>query len=329
MTEAGPSPQQVEFLQKIIPGIFVEFTNSITKEILRYSGRAKYYEFASKKGVEEGLNTPLLYVGLNKIGIERWIAPGIFLDTLIVNGDPDKADFEMRERGFVATIYDCGWKGCVPEVCMFMCNILLEVWKEAFPDPEFEPLYINHMTSGDPFCRWVIKKKSETYTGPDSLGKVIKKLPMPEIPKEQLAQWSGLGITTYWINSTLCFKTLNGPEKTNEVLLLNAIKIGKNFGTSLIEANILPTRDIAAMGGLINLFEELSSMQGRITSIVPGILVREITDCPLKNTFPEMCKQKEAFFNGMLEVTNPELEFRYDRMMTAGDKTCKWVVKKK
>lgn len=336
MATAGPSPQQIEYLNKVTREILAEFTKSITKEILRYSDRAKYYEFASKKGVEEGINSPVLQAGANKKGIEQAIAAGMLLSTVVVNGDPDKVEFDMREGGFVATIYDCPWKDAAPEVCMFMCDILGEVWKEAFPEAwksagvEFEPLVPNHMTSGDPFCRWIIKKKSETYKGPDSLGKTIQKLPMPDFPpKEQIMQGHSMMLATYWINSTLCFKTLNGPEKTNEVLLPNAKRIGNNFGSLLIDTNMLHSRDLATLGGFISLFGEGCSMQGKIISMEPDVFAKEISDCPFKNTLPEICKQWEAFFNGMLEVTNPELAFRCERMMTIGDKTCKWVVAKR
>jgi predicted hydrocarbon binding protein len=329
MTETGPSPQQVEFLKKVAGEILIEFTTSITKEILRYSDRAKYYELASKKAVEEALTTSSLYFDAKKTGMERMITPGMFVFTMFAKGDPDKVDFEMRERGFIGTLHDCPWKGAVPEVCMFLCDIGDEVWSEAFPDPELESIHPNHMTGGDPFCRFVIKKRSETYKDPDSLGKVIKKLPMPDMPKEQIAQFNGSISATYWINSTIGFKMLNGPEKTNEVLLANAKRIGKNFGSSLIEANILPARDIAVMGGLIHQFREGYMMQGSITSMAPGVFAKEIIDCPFKNAPPEVCKQFEAFFNGALEAINPELEFHYDRMMTMGDKTCKWVIAKK
>jgi predicted hydrocarbon binding protein len=333
MATTGPSPQQVEFLKKLSNGLLVEFTISSLSELLKYSDHAQTYDLAKKIMIEATLSAPWLHMEsiANKKGIEAALGPLYVAQTALVS--PNNIEVEMREKGAVGTIHECPFKNAFPEICLFMSHVGADVFCQL-ADPEVECLWTHHMTAGDPFCRYVIKKKSVIYKDPDSLGKVILKLPRVEFTDEQLVQFRNMLLAGYWAGNTISFKTFNGPEKTIEVLGKNAMRIGKNFGSSLIEANMLPSRDISVMGGFINMFGEGSGMQGKITSMAPGVFTKEITECPFKggplgSGIPEICKQFEAFYNGMLEKLNPELEFHYDRMMTTGDKTCKWVITKK
>lgn len=98
------------------------------------------------------------------------------------------------------------------------------------------------------------------------------------MPEEQINQIRTYNITGAWIGNTAFFKMLQGPEKTIEVLGPNAKKIGKNFGSTLIEANMLPARDISVMGNFINMLGEGSGMKGNITSMAPGVFAKEIID---------------------------------------------------
>jgi hypothetical protein len=56
---------------------------------------------------------------------------------------------------------------------------------------------------------------------------------------------------------------------------------------------------------------------------------RTIEECPFKDAPAQVCSQLEAFFNGICEAIDPSYEFAYDRMMTKGDKTCHWMIRKK
>jgi len=328
MAEASPSPQQIQFFKKVTDNLLIEFTISSLHELLKCSDNAKVYEIGKKMVMEETISSPAFQMESmsKKKGIEAAIGPLLVAQQAI--GGPDNIEVEMREKGAVGTIRDCPFKNARPELCVIMSHVGSEVLCQL-ADPELECLWTNHMTAGEPFCRYVIKKKGVIYKDPDSLGNVLMKLPRVDLTDEQLAQFKNYALATYWTNNTICFKMLHGQEKTTEVLGANAKRIGKNFGSLLIEANMLPARDIAVMGGLVHQFGEGSAMQGKITSMAPGVFAKEITDCPFKTAPPEVCKQFEAFYNGALEAINPELVYRYDRMMTMGDKTCKWVITKK
>jgi hypothetical protein len=56
----------------------------------------------------------------------------------------------------------------------------------------------------------------------------------------------------------------------------------------------------------------------------------EIEDCHLRKFVRyESCKQREAFYQGLVGVVNPSFEFFFDRMITKGDTTCHWVIRRK
>lgn len=328
MAETGPPQSQIEFLNKATSEILIEFTISSLHELFKHSDHAKVYDISKKMIMEESISSTAFQMEnvAKKKGIEAAIGPLYIAQSAI--GGPDNIEVEMREKGAVGTIHDCPFKDAKPELCVIMSHVGSEVFCQL-ADPELECLWTHHMTDGDPFCRYVFKKKAVPYKDPDSLGNVLMKLPRVDLTDEQLNQYKKWGLATYWTNNTICFNMLHGSEKTNEILGVNAKRIGKNVGSTLIEANMLPARDIAVMGSLINLFGEGSAMRGSITSMALGVFAKEITDCPFKNAPPEICKQFESFFNGVLEKINPELEYHYDRMMTMGDKTCKWVITKK
>ncbi len=49
---------------------------------------------------------------------------------------------------------------------------------------------------------------------------------------------------------------------------------------------------------------------------------------PFSQAPPDVCLQYEAFFRGVCEAVDPDFEFAYDRMMSDGDETCHWVIRK-
>ncbi len=54
-----------------------------------------------------------------------------------------------------------------------------------------------------------------------------------------------------------------------------------------------------------------------------------VVECPFSQAPPEVCIQYEAFFKGVCEAIDPEVEFVYDRMMSDGDPSCHWTLKRK
>jgi hypothetical protein len=53
---------------------------------------------------------------------------------------------------------------------------------------------------------------------------------------------------------------------------------------------------------------------------------KEIEVCPFSSAPPEICKIIEEFMNGVLTAVDANQQFRYQRMMNAGDDHCLWIL---
>jgi hypothetical protein len=77
-------------------------------------------------------------------------------------GRPEDAELEIREKGVIGTCHDCIFKNATPEFCVVMSHIAGDAICEAL-NPPYEVLWTHQVTNGDPFCRYVVKKKAESY----------------------------------------------------------------------------------------------------------------------------------------------------------------------
>ena len=103
---------------------------------------------------------------------------------------------------------------------------------------------------------------------------------------------------------------------------------GSEVGPTIAKKLGIEGREIADLAKLVDLFEQTIKQNGEVAS--NGISAKkEIIECPLSSGPPEHCLQLESFLSGICEVINPEYEFSYDLMMTKGDKTCHWTIRKK
>jgi predicted ArsR family transcriptional regulator len=116
-----------------------------------------------------------------------------------------------------------------------------------------------------------------------------------------------------------------------EILCPIAERIGSKVGKSLVQKHPEFKDDVEAVGQLIDMVER--TMLGRMGGSRPlsnDEFVREITECPmLVFSPPEMCKQTEAFYQGICRSIDPDLEFHYEKMMSAGDDICLWSLRRK
>lgn len=80
---------------------------------------------------------------------------------------------------------------------------------------------------------------------------------------------------------------------------------------------------------MIGGIEAANLKKGKAEKTSEQTIEKEIIECPFSSAPPEICSQFQSFFNGICEVIDPEYEFRYDRMMTKGARTCHWTIMKK
>jgi predicted hydrocarbon binding protein len=241
----------------------------------------------------------------------------------------NKIQGEIKEKGAVGIDYDCIFKRAPPEYCIFQSHFSSEFVTEAL-DPSYECVFTHHLSNGDPYCRYVFKKKNMPNSELDDLGITIATIPKVEIPKEQSQAFTIYGNHMWWQAITGAFVSIYGPEKTKEILMANAHRIGKEVGNNLKNSNKNIGIDANSLGQFINSFEMALNQRGEYkSSISNDISQKEITDCSCQTMTVEICDQYEALLHGILDSINPKYELSYERKMTKGDKTCHWTIRKK
>jgi len=241
---------------------------------------------------------------------------------------PESTDIEVKEKGIIVTTHDCPFKNAPTE----LCGIVSHIMGDAFCDilaKDHEMIWAYHLTEGDPYCLAVIKKKGEPFSDINALGKTIATFPKVNLPKEQQLQIAAFLISNYWSSITEVFVEKYGSDKAIEVLGSNAGQIGRGAGAYLMQSGMVKQKDLTSAAQLIDTFGRGSMQQGNVVSSSSMQYSKEIVECPFKTMPKEVCKQFESFFNGVCQAVNPNLQFKYSKMMTAGDQSCLWSVTKK
>ncbi len=235
---------------------------------------------------------------------------------------------EVRERGGVGTFKDCLYKDASPEFCLSISHIFTEALAD-FVNPEYECVWTHHQTGGDPYCRFVFKKRSDPASVLEDLGETVSTLTKFELPAEQI---QALTISTgalFLNENTRAFVDLHGSDKTIELLGTNARSVGKKIGAVLALHNDELGKDAGSIGRLVHTLEKTLGQRGTFTIMSGDQCTGEITDCTQQQFAQEQCRQFEALFDGIVSGINREYEFAYEHMMSKGDGTCRWVVRKR
>ncbi len=240
-------------------------------------------------------------------------------------GGVENVHLEIKEKGAVCFVDKCEYQDAIPEFCVVVSHYFTDLVCEAL-NPDYECIWTHHLTNGDPYDRYVYRKKSGTYTDIDDLGKTIKAVPKFEVSKEEERE-----LRDYVLNNVLDavvegFVDLHGSEKTLEVLGPLAKRIGLEGGKQLAKRNPGMKNDAATIGHLIDMFGQAIMQRGSAEYLSRDELRKEVTDCPLQTFTYEMCKLIESLLQGVVQALNPNLELAYDSMMTKGDETCRWHV---
>ncbi len=235
---------------------------------------------------------------------------------------------EIWEGGAIAELFACPNPGmnAPPEMCIAMSHVMSGSFCK-FVNPSYEVIYTHHMGNGDDCCRWVIKKKSSKYTV-DDLGRLKKTIPLDLSMEERLSWSSRMVVMSQLFNFTSVLKDLVGSQRTLDLLVPMARQTGLRVGT-MMKGGADGRGDLPMIKEKMEFLGSVIQQNGMPSIISGSSLEREITDCPLKGAPPEVCKQFEGVFNGVCEAINPDYEFAYDWMMSKGDSTCHWVVRKK
>jgi hypothetical protein len=235
---------------------------------------------------------------------------------------------EIRENAAVEVVSKCPFGNESTDLCLYFSHLHSEALCEVI-NPEYTAVFTHHLTNGDPYCRMVVKKKSDPARILDEPGKVLYTLPKIELPKE-MEYGHHLAGASWGLNNVIsAFIDLHGPEEARRVLGASANNIGQDIGNSIVNANGARLLSDEKARELINSLGKALNQQGDYNFISIDRMERTITSCSEQAWSPVFCYQYESLIQGMLEAINPNLEFAYDKMITKGDSVCHWTIKKK
>ena len=243
---------------------------------------------------------------------------------------PDLIGGEIKEKGAVGTFQGCPFAGVgSPDLCLSISHFGSEFEAEMI-NPEYECVWTHHESIGDPYCRYVFKKKSDPIFVLDDLGKTLAVLPRFEVP-EELLRPTRIWLSAGTLYSNICaFLDLNGEEKSEDAIGGLAKRIGQEMGARVAKENLQWTESTESVGKLVRAMQNALGQRDNFVIVSESEVANEITDCSW-SVFPShtdvMCKTFESFFKGMVSGINPDFELAYDRMITKGDKDCRWTIK--
>jgi hypothetical protein len=240
----------------------------------------------------------------------------------------NEIELVITDIGVVGTIYACPFQGSVPEICVYFSHFASEEVCQMM-NPDYECVYTHHLITGDPYCRWIFKRKDQPLKDPNDLGRTVTHMPVMEIPDEQLCIMKVGGISMQLNAVTSAFVHFNGPEKAIEVLYPEARRIGGEGAEKLKKETPCLSASAETLGLLVTSLAQVLNQRGVPTSVTPNEFVMEVTECACQTFSPEFCGQIGVMLDGMVQAMNPGYEFGYDRMITTGDKVCHWAVRRK
>jgi hypothetical protein len=210
--------------------------------------------------------------------------------------------------------------------CKEACIICCRYGGEAGGADILPGFILEHTSSeglGDDKCRWMMTRK-----GMEPASDCNNPVEIPSISEELLKYISLSYFGEFWVIGTKAFIDSCGSERAREKLTSRMRQSGLLVGVRLKKLMDLDGLDTSSAVRIVSSMESLHQMKCAI-EYDSDSSEGSITECPFSDSPIEICKQYEAFFNGVFMAISPGLEFVYDRMMTKGDKTCHWTISKK
>jgi hypothetical protein len=243
---------------------------------------------------------------------------------------------EIRDGKAIVELNACPSKffKAPPEICVALSHYVAEGIAEA-ANPAYEYVFTHHLANNDDCCRYVVKKKTDKFSL-DNPGKLEKSIPLELTQGEMdaITETVAFGSLFPFTNASI---ELVGSDRTLEMAIPLQRETGQRLGAKYRseaggECELPMLRD-----GL----DFLCSPLDQVTSsaiINESRIEKVISTCPFTKYLPppwpcvpssEFCAQMEAVSKGVCEAMNPDYEFFFDQMMSKGDPTCHWVVRKK
>ncbi len=233
---------------------------------------------------------------------------------------------EIFERGAIGQSSGCVMKNGPPELCVAISGGVCEgICEVCNPDYEFIPTH--YETNGDPYCRWIVRKKGLRGDVED-LGKHVKRSAKLDLPQDEMLFLRSHACGETWIWTTKGFLEIFGYEKTLDLLKPHMRELGHTNGKWLLDKLNLTQGDVRDLQRAISVIQDALGQKGDFTEIDDEIH-GQVQNCPFKDAPKALCKQFEMMMDGVCKALDPDVNFCYTKMMTDGSKECAWVMSKR
>jgi hypothetical protein len=230
------------------------------------------------------------------------------------------------QRGAISTVSGCPFSDGPDAICTVFCE--KETYNKALEVP-YQSTLVSCAARGDKECKWVMKPFGRQDLKDESdLGPMIADILNWELPKEMVDSFSVQYLAEFWILATKALIDHLGEERVASMLAPYMKHRGASFGLKRSSASH-GAFDLLRITSSICLIDGALHMEPSSTLPELNMVERTIVDCPFREAPVAVCQQFEAFCNGICEAIDPDYKFAYDCMMTKGDKTCHWTIRKK
>ena len=238
-------------------------------------------------------------------------------------------EISVYEKGDIAKVSNCPFKQGPIVHCALFCNEGPNMQAETLGIVSTTRL-VSSLSQGDSECRWITRfgrNKESEYR--EDLGVEIANVLNWQFPKEMVDSFCIQYYAEFWVIATRALIDHIGELQATFVLKPYMKHRGISFGLKGSSAFINADSNLARISSMVDHCGRALQMKGVSSNSDTVLDERTIVECPFKDAPIQVCQQFEAFFNGICEAIDPSYEFVYDRMMTKGDKTCHWTIRKK
>ncbi|MDD1766037.1 MAG: SHOCT domain-containing protein [Methanomassiliicoccales archaeon] len=236
--------------------------------------------------------------------------------------------FKASSERAMGDILSCAFENAPQEVCEATCYLAGKGFCEGISaEHDFDLPYA--LGRGDPFCRYVIRKKSDSYSPEFENDKNMRTLPIPTIPQERIDFWGTAATGEWWTLTTNAFVDFAGLERAMEIIGPYMKQNGISFGLKYARELNVKARDATAIDSILTFMNSCLGQNGNVSQVSDERVEKEIYECPFSGAPAELCRQLEAFTNGMCEAINPDYELIHVRAMCRGDSSCIRLIRKK
>ena len=232
---------------------------------------------------------------------------------------------EITSIGFRWLATSCPWFRATDALCYKSGQYSKTVAEILAPD--YTASNPKRLSRGDDTCLIIFAKKG---VDPDQVLNapcICEPLP-PPLDLEEMALWNHSYMGNMWALLLKSMLAEIGPEITMNALESKFKEIGRGFAKRFNEEYKITTDDLGSVVDGLNSFHSSFLKKGWHKGTSDGFSIAT-EECPYSGEPPEVCQLFQCFYDGLLEEINSELVMSVSTMMTKGDKTCNWTLRKK